>query len=216
MRLNIFAFLAVGSTVLLAQNQPKWLELWNDPSSNVYDVVREFDAAFEGKAAEKGKGWKQFKRWEAFMDPRVYPTGQRPQPNSLYLGMQQVQSTWGSNSTGASGIGQWTPVGPFDGNPIQGIGRVNTVAFHPTDPNVIFAGAPAGGLWKTTNQGTTWSTNTDLLPNLGVSGIAIDPLFPDTMYLPPATGMPTTPTASACSSPPTEAAAGIPPDSPCS
>lgn len=113
MRLNIFAFLAVGSTVLLAQNQPKWLELWNDPSSNVYDVVREFDAAFEGKAAEKGKGWKQFKRWEAFMDPRVYPTGQRPQPNSLYLGMQQVQSTWGSNSTGASGIGQWTPVGPL-------------------------------------------------------------------------------------------------------
>ncbi|MEY4477915.1 MAG: hypothetical protein RL276_220 [Bacteroidota bacterium] len=183
MRLNIFAFLAVGSTALLAQNQPKWLELWNDPSSNVYDVVREFDAAFEGKAAEKGKGWKQFKRWEAFMDPRVYPTGQRPQPNSLYLGMQQVQSTWGSNSTGASGIGQWTPVGPFDGNPIQGIGRVNTVAFHPTDPNVIFAGAPAGGLWKTTNQGATWTTNTDLLPNLGVSGIAIDPIFPDTMYL---------------------------------
>jgi len=38
-------------------------------------------------------------------------------------------------------------------------------------------------LWKTTDQGTTWTTNTDLLPNLGVSGIAIDPLHPDTMYI---------------------------------
>ncbi len=65
MRLKLFALLAAGSASLFAQNQPKWLELWNDPSSNVYDVVREFDAAFEGKAAEKGKGWKQFKRWEA-------------------------------------------------------------------------------------------------------------------------------------------------------
>ncbi|MFZ9596976.1 MAG: PKD domain-containing protein [Schleiferiaceae bacterium] len=183
MRLKLFALLAAGSASLFAQNQPKWLELWNDPSSNVYDVVREFDAAFEGKAAEKGKGWKQFKRWEAFMDPRVYPTGQRPNPTALHQGMQQIQQNWGSTSTGASGIGQWTPVGPFNGNPIQGIGRVNTIAFHPTNPNVVFAGAPAGGLWKTTDQGTTWTTNTDLLPNLGVSGIAIDPLHPDTMYI---------------------------------
>jgi PKD repeat protein len=183
MRIFILALLAVRSATLIAQNQPQWLRLWNDPSTNVYDVVREFDSEFEGKALEKGKGWKQFKRWEAFMDPRVYPTGQRPSPTALYEGMQQVQQTWGSLSTGASGIGQWTPEGPFNGNPIEGIGRINVIAFHPTEPNVIFVGAPAGGLWKSTDNGTTWSTNTDLLPNLGVSGIAIDPLHPDTMYI---------------------------------
>ena len=170
------------SAALFAQ-QPTWLQQWNDPTTNVYDVVKEFDAAFEGMAAEKGKGWKQFKRWQAFMDPRVYPSGQRPNPTSLSMGMEQIQQSWGSTSTGASGIGQWTPVGPFNGNPIQGIGRINVVAFHPTESNVVFAGAPAGGLWKTTDNGTTWNTNTDLLPNLGVSGIAIDPMNPDTMYL---------------------------------
>ena len=170
------------STVVLAQ-QPTWLQMWNDQNTNVYDVVKEFDSAFEGNAMEKGKGWKQFKRWEAFMDPRVYPTGQRPSPTALFEGMQQVQQTWGSTSTGASGLGQWTPEGPFNGNPIGGIGRINVLAFHPTAPNTIFAGAPAGGLWKSTDNGTTWSTNTDLLPNLGVSGIAIDPMHPDTMYI---------------------------------
>ena len=182
MRNLLTAVLLAASAAAHAQ-QPEWLRLWNDPSTNVYDVVREFDSEFEGKALEKGKGWKQFKRWEAFMDPRVYPTGQRPSPTALYEGMQQVQQTWGSSSTGASGIGQWTPEGPFNGNPIEGIGRINVIAFHPTEPNVIFVGAPAGGLWKSTDNGTTWSTNTDLLPNLGVSGIAIDPLHPDTMYI---------------------------------
>ena len=182
MRNLLTAVLLAASAAAHAQ-QPEWLRLWNDPSTNVYDVVREFDSEFEGKALEKGKGWKQFKRWEAFMDPRVYPTGQRPSPTALYEGMQQVQQTWGSSSTGASGIGQWTPVGPFNGNPIQGIGRVNVIAFHPTLTNVVFAGAPSGGLWKSSDNGSTWSTNTDLLPNLGVSGIAIDPMHPDTMYI---------------------------------
>ena len=182
MRNLLTAVLLAASAAAHAQ-QPEWLRLWNDPSTNVYDVVREFDSEFEGKALEKGKGWKQFKRWEAFMDPRVYPTGQRPSPTALYEGMQQVQQTWGSSSTGASGIGQWTPEGPFNGNPIEGIGRINVIAFHPTLTNVVFAGAPSGGLWKSSDNGSTWSTNTDLLPNLGVSGIAIDPMHPDTMYI---------------------------------
>ena len=83
MRLKISALLMAVSTVVLAQ-QPTWLQMWNDQNTNVYDVVKEFDSAFEGKAMEKGKGWKQFKRWEAFMDPRVYPTGQRPSPTALF------------------------------------------------------------------------------------------------------------------------------------
>ena len=65
---------------------------------------------------------------------------------------------------------------PVDGNAIGGIGRVNAIAFHPTVPNRLYAGAPAGGLWRSDDNGGTWSTNTDLLPNLGVSAIAIDPL----------------------------------------
>ena len=104
MHKKIATLFLVLSSALLAQ-QPAWLQQWNDPTTNIYDVVREFDAAFEGMATEKGKGWKQFKRWEAFMDPRVYPSGQRPNPTSLSMGMEQIQQSWGSTSTGASGIG---------------------------------------------------------------------------------------------------------------
>ena len=44
----------------------------------------------------------------------------------------------------------WTQVGP-NNVPIQsngskrGIGRLNTIAFHPSDPDIIYVGAPAGG-----------------------------------------------------------------------
>lgn len=38
-------------------------------------------------------------------------------------------------------------------------------------------------MWKTTDNGTTWSTNTDNLPVLGVSDIAINPTNPDIMYI---------------------------------
>lgn len=44
-------------------------------------------------------------------------------------------------------------------------------------------GSPSGGLWKSTDNGASWSTNTDNFTILGVSGIAINPNNPDIMYI---------------------------------
>ncbi len=179
---RLFSALFLGLFSLSAAAQsPSYVEMMNDPSVNFYDVVDAFNQHWEGKSVEKGRGWKQFKRWEAFMEPRVYPSGNRPAPQSLYQGyLAGVQGT-ATASTG--GLGNWSIVGPFDGNYLNGIGRVNVIAFHPTQPNTLYAGAPAGGLWKSTDDGLTWSTNTDLLPNLGVSAILIDPTNPLIMYI---------------------------------
>lgn len=57
------------------------------------------------------------------------------------------------------------------------------MGFHPTNSNTFWVGTPAGGLWKTTNGGNTWTTNTDNLPVLGVSDIAINPDNPSIMYI---------------------------------
>ena len=57
----------------------------------------------------------------------------------------------------------------------RGNGRVNCIAFDPVDANIIWVGSPAGGLWKSIDGGNNWTTNTDNLPVLGVSHIAIDP-----------------------------------------
>lgn len=170
-------FMLVVGTLFAQQGEPDYIEKMADPSVNFYEVQESFNNFWKDREVERSQGWKQFKRWEAFIEPRVYPDGERPDPSILF---NQYQNSVQSNS---SNLGNWTHVGPYDGNAINGIGRVNCVAFHPDNYNTIFVGAPAGGIWRSDDGGTTWSTNTDLLPNLGVSSIAIDPHHPDTMYI---------------------------------
>ena len=63
------------------------------------------------------------------------------------------------------------------------MGRLNAIAFNGTDVNTIYVGSPAGGIWKTTNGGTTWTPKGDDLANLGVSDIVINPTNTDVLYL---------------------------------
>ena len=162
-----------------AQNTD-WVDQMNDPNANFYTIKQSFENYWDGKEIEKGKGHKQFMRWANFWEARVYPEGNFPDMRVLAQSFNQVQNSGGSN------LGQWQPMGPYNGSTIgstMGIGRINRVIFHPNDHQIVFACTPAGGLWKSTDGGTTWSTNTDQLTNLGVSDLAINPLNPDVMYM---------------------------------
>jgi hypothetical protein len=75
----------------------------------------------------------------------------------------------------------WINQGPFNAD--KGIGRVDKIAFHPTNPNVIYAGTPHSGLYKTFDGGDTWFNTSPNLPSLGISGIAIDPSNPQIIYV---------------------------------
>jgi PKD repeat protein/photosystem II stability/assembly factor-like uncharacterized protein len=172
---RLLVFLLAG-TVAYAQNGD-WVEQMNDPSVNFYTVQQNFENYWKERTVEKGKGWKQFKRWENFTETRVYPDGERPSALVLGQAFQQTQPD------AAASYGQWKPLGPFNGNTIDGIGRINRIAFDPTNPQVIWMGAPAGGLWKSVDAGQNWTTNTDQLANLGISDIEIDPSNTSIMYL---------------------------------
>ena len=60
---------------------------------------------------------------------------------------------------------------------------MNCVEFHPTNAQIMWAGTPAGGIWKTTNGGGNWFAIADGLPVLGVSSIAVDPNNADVLYI---------------------------------
>ena len=67
-------------------------------------------------------------------------------------------------------------------------GRVLSIAFHPTNPNIMFVGTASGGIWKTTNGGTggaggiNWQFVPTGFPVLGVSSIVINPANPNEIY----------------------------------
>ncbi len=74
--------------------------------------------------------------------------------------------------------GLWRQEGP---NNIGG--RFNTIALHPTNAQIRYAGAAAGGIFKTINGGTTWVPIFDARPNLVISSIVFDPTNPNTIIV---------------------------------
>ena len=77
----------------------------------------------------------------------------------------------------------WILQGPTNVNDANGIGRVDVLAFHPSNSNIMFAGSPHGGLFKSTNAGLSWFAISDFLSSVGVAGIVIHPTNPDTIYV---------------------------------
>jgi photosystem II stability/assembly factor-like uncharacterized protein len=72
----------------------------------------------------------------------------------------------------------WRNIGPNRG------GRSIAVAGSPSRPNEYFFGATGGGLWKTTDGGTTWAPVTDgQLGSSSVGAVAVAASRPDVVYL---------------------------------
>src|SRR5438477_10484345 len=84
--------------------------------------------------------------------------------------------------------GAWTPLGPA---PIadeknlgvsaqttsdygKASGRITGLATAPGNPNIIYLGAAGGGVWKSSDGGGSWSTNTDSQPSIAIGSLAVD------------------------------------------
>ena len=201
--LYLFTLAVMSASVpFLAVSQP-----WMDPpmvsnaapdhsgtekKQNFYDLQKKFNDYWKGKTPAKDEeenredgGYQQFKRWEAFMKPRTFPTGDFFDPEILVKEHQkQKASTMRQAVHPVQTSANWTFVGP---NVVPsnggGTGRVNCIRFDPTNTNTVYIGAAAGGVWKTTNGGSTWTSNTDYLDALSVADIAINPRYPDSVFV---------------------------------
>lgn len=196
-KLLLFSLLIMGISSLYAQvdeasykaqrdtsNYPYWIDMMQDPQANFYDVQKAFNTYWEGREITRSCGWKPFKRWEYFMSTRVKPDGSRYPEDELIKAYKTYESMASVKQAGA-----WNELGPIHqpanngtGQP-NGLGRVNAIAFHPTNANILYIGAPAGGLWRSEDGGENWSSSTDNLPSLGVSSVVVDRENPTTIYI---------------------------------
>jgi photosystem II stability/assembly factor-like uncharacterized protein len=62
-------------------------------------------------------------------------------------------------------------------------GRITAIAVDPTHPEVIYAGAASGGVWRSKSGGTAWEPIFDKAPTQGVGSIAINPRNPDEIWV---------------------------------
>lgn len=161
---------------------PHWATLMLQPDANFNEVRNAFYAQTPDNTYVHGQGWKQFHRWEYFWESRINPDGSFPNIKKTYNEVLEAQAL-----RGGIGLGNWTAIGPFSYNNTNswspGLGRVNVIEQDPNDANTIYVGAPAGGVWKTTDNGSNWSPLGDDLSVIGISGIAVDPSNSNTVYL---------------------------------
>ena len=72
----------------------------------------------------------------------------------------------------------WRSIGPA----VMG-GRLDDIAVHDSDASTIYVGFATGGVWKTTNNGTTWAPIFDRYPVSSIGDIEIAPSNPKIIYV---------------------------------
>ncbi|MBK8285005.1 MAG: hypothetical protein IPK97_08960 [Ahniella sp.] len=65
----------------------------------------------------------------------------------------------------------WQQVGPDRVG-----GRTRSLIFDPVDPQVMYAGAVSGGVWRSSNAGDSWQMTSDDLANLAVTTLVMEPV----------------------------------------
>jgi len=75
------------------------------------------------------------------------------------------------------GILNWKWLGPGNIG-----GRTRALVIDPDDPEIMYAGGVAGGIWKSTDAGASWNVADDLMINLAVTSLAMDPDDHDVLY----------------------------------
>lgn len=99
------------------------------------------------------------------MSPTALMSAVHERSNLLLVQEQQVQSP------------SWTFLGPNNVG-----GRIRAVVVSPTTNNTIYIASVGGGVWKTTNGGTSWFSLNDNFPSMSVGSLIMDRTDPNVLY----------------------------------
>lgn len=162
-----FSFLPFIAGFWLVANTSNW---HNTKKTRVSISEKEDEKLETGYALEAAK-------W--YYEQRAYPLGSIPQNwreeayNHIaqFNHLQLLQKTSQVNSL------SWKQLGPGNIG-----GRVRAIAVSPKDAYTAYIGSVSGGVWKTTNGGTSWFPLNNNMSNLAVCSLVIDPKNSDIIY----------------------------------
>ncbi|MCX6153749.1 MAG: hypothetical protein NT007_06295 [Candidatus Kapabacteria bacterium] len=118
-------------------------------------------------------------RDQAFMKPRLFPFTELA-PNVRQKAIAQSQAMYSNKNSRALQAAQqneWRCIGPDNIG-----GRVKSLAVHPKNPDLVYAAAAAGGIWRSSDAGSNWSPIFDFESSIAFGGLSIDPNNPNIIY----------------------------------
>jgi len=151
------------------------------------------------KRADKKNKSREFAKGEAddpegrhnwFWYQRVYPFNEVPS-NLRRLAWESIPrrekkeiDKFSANAL----INIWSPIGPlpttsaFPNNGGPTSGRINAIAVSPLNPQIVLIGSATGGIWRSSNGGTSFVPVTDAHVDLAVGSIAFSTANPAIVY----------------------------------
>ena len=130
----------------------------------------EQSTSYEEKESGAALAMEEWARLRSYPDGKIYM-------RNLAIAHEAQKNTISFRDNSA----EWEALGPKNFG-----GRTLCLAFHPNNPDILYAGSASGGLWKSTTAGAgaeAWERVALGHPVLGVSSIAINPDNPEEMYI---------------------------------
>lgn len=112
------------------------------------------------------------------------------QPHSIGLGVALALTLAGQSVVGRSEQATTAPAaGPFDSlhfrpiGPASMSGRISDLAVYEANPAIYYVGTAHGGVWKTTNNGTTFEAQMQDHGLMSIGDVAVSQSNPDLVWV---------------------------------
>lgn len=188
--LTVFFLCSVFS--IQAQNKINYTKASKKIGANYYKIIEAKKKELSTRNLEDLKSLKEYKhfgRWQSYWRHRINSDGSFPNENLGYFNAGIIDATGklirSQKNKELQSTETWINIGAQDLPNANGysnfpqMGRLNAFLRikHPTNRNldVLFVGAPSGGLWKSIDGGTSWVPKLDEAASIGVSDIKTSP-----------------------------------------
>jgi photosystem II stability/assembly factor-like uncharacterized protein len=165
---------------LLQLNAQEYLQMIQEGTYSVQEIVDNAEAYFANKDKGRGSGYIPFKRWEYMANKLMDENGYLVPIAEKLTELERYNNYL--NETAASRVNlfdDWQELGPDYWNATThwspGVGRITGIAVDPANEQHIIVGANTGGVWSSLDGGASWTPLGDYFPNLYVYSVAIDP-----------------------------------------
>ncbi|MBI1225167.1 MAG: T9SS type A sorting domain-containing protein [Bacteroidetes bacterium] len=171
---------------------PAWARMLLEENPNVRAIQEAYQAYYDEQPFVKNQYTQFYKRWMQWARPYSQADGTLYIPTAEEMANQERemlelrnQSATANNPARAA---TWTFNGPkvhyFPDASAQSVDHTNIYAFdiYAADPNILYAGGEAGGIWKTLDKGMNWTLLTADVLHGAFGAVKINPQNPDEVY----------------------------------
>lgn len=184
MKMKVFNFLIIFLSLTVNAQESSISSILNS-STNYYETEKLMNEYFKihppatDNNYEGTRDWRHYQRWKNAMRDKVMP-------DSSYVDKtivtQNIQAS--ANKVKARSIAGWTSINQTKcTGAYNGMGQCSSIATHPTNDKIAYFGSQAGGLWRTSDGGATYTPLTDNLPNSNAENVVLDQTDPRNIYI---------------------------------